>query len=145
MLALRKIKRSRIVKPGFRSIMQSHMALANFAKAQNQQTIFGRIQQLFEFPAQFFYLPARQSAAKDRILKSPTVSIQLLIDFSPALRLGNVVTDHVPLLCFHNTMQARRPRSQYSTQSHARKQATFVHPFLFEQPDFKLHDSRIRE
>src|SRR5437773_687346 len=101
MLALRKIKRSRIVKPGFRSIMQSHMALANFAEAQNQQTIFACIQQLFEFPTQLFYLPARQSAAKDRILKSPAVTVQLLIDFSPTLGLGDVVTDHVPLLCFH--------------------------------------------
>jgi hypothetical protein len=45
--------------------MKSHMPLADFTNAQNEQSILTGIEHLFELPTQLFYLPARQPASKD--------------------------------------------------------------------------------
>jgi hypothetical protein len=45
--------------------MERDMPLANFTNAQNQKAILAGIEHPFQFPAQLFYLSARQPAAKD--------------------------------------------------------------------------------
>jgi len=63
--ALSEVKWSRLINPGFRSVMQPDMPLADFTYTQNQQAILACIEHSFQFPTQLFYLPARQPAPKD--------------------------------------------------------------------------------
>src|SRR5439155_12624266 len=46
-----------------------------------------------QLPTQLLLAARRQPAAEDTVLQTPPVSIHQLVDLTPSLRLGNVVTD----------------------------------------------------
>src|SRR5437016_5917077 len=84
----RYLKTFGLYLPCFGAIVRGNVPLAAIAKPENQETVF-RSQHCFQFPVEPLHLAHRQTAAKDAVLQTPSIPVQLFIDDTPALRFGN--------------------------------------------------------
>lgn len=101
LIGLNDLKTFGFLRPRLRAIMRSRPAFATIAQVDDKQTVGFGIEQRFELPAQFFHPAHGQAAAKDRILQTPSITVDEFINLAPTLRLGDVITDDVPVLMFH--------------------------------------------
>ena len=87
----------------FRAIVRGDVPLAAITESDNQETVFRR-QQRFQFPVEPLHLAYCETATNAPVDAYHTRAV--FVDDTPALRLGNVVTNYVPMFRFSHTCSA---------------------------------------